>query len=350
MAKKMTEDEVGLALGASTDEIQTGSDGKTLMSFLRGLAGFFTTAKALEDTAATKLARAQAFTLPTNADEDVALQTFVKEVNEDDKTIDAHWEICGVAHRFHLRLTAARDRGKTANKESRRLGTKLHNDYVDAEKRRVAEEAERDRQAREAQARREQEEQAAKLDAEAIEREAASTDLSNREAMFVMHMATAGPRVNAVMCAKNLGYKDPEKAAARLLGLTKIQDAIKAKQDAEALRQQAEATRRQPVEVRSEPAAKPDIKKAPGAHDRTTWGAEILSEELLGKAIIASLTGHDYGGVGADLVPIANAIEIIQAGIKSDQVKTLVNKAGNSLHEKIDAWPGVRHTKKTGIV
>jgi hypothetical protein len=347
MAKKTVDDEIGLALGASTDELQTGSDGKVLMSFLRGLAGFFTTARALEETASTKLARAQAFQLPTNADEDVELQTFVKGVNEDDKSIDTHWEICGVAHRFHRRLTEARDRGKTANKESRRLATKLHNDYTEAERRRVAEEAERERQAREAAAREEQAREAARLDAEALEREQASPDLSAREAQFVDYIYG---RMLPTQAAQRCGYKDPAKVGERLLGLVKIQNALQAKRDAAALREQAEATRKQPVEVRSEPAAKPDIKKAPGAHDRTTWGAEILSTELLGKAIIASLTGHDYGGVDAGIVPIANAIEIIQAGLKSDEVKTLVNKCGNQLHEKVDAWPGVRHTKKTGIV
>lgn len=340
MAKKADE-AIGLVLGASSDELQTGQDGKTLMSFLRGLAGFFTTAKALEDTAAEKLTRAQTFTLPTNADEDVALQVFVKDVNEDDKSIDAHWEICGVAHRFHRRLTEARDRGKTANKESRRLATKLHNDYTEAEKRRVAAEAEAQRVEREAQARREQEEQAARFDAEALEREQASPDLSAREAQFVDFIYG---RMLPTQAAQRCGYKNPEAVGERLLGLVKIQTAIQAKRDAASLREQAEATRKQPVEVRTEPAAKPDVKKAPGAHDRTTWGAEILDVDRLTQAVLDALHGVEGP------LSTSTAIDIVKAGMRSDEVKTLVNKLGHQLHEKIDAVPGVRHTKKTGIV
>lgn len=351
MAKRVVPDNPGdemayRGLGVSQDEMQIGNDGKVFLTFMKGLAPFFTTATALEKTATAKLERARALAPPANADEDVAIQEFVKDVNRDDADIENHWSICGVLYRLHRRSTEARDRGKNMNKTSRQIGTKLHNDYVDAEKRRAAAKQEEERQARELEARQKQEAEAAELEQQAIDLEAQRPDLSEREEEFVEMMVNGNvhtARNQPVTCAQVAGYKDPVKSAERLMKTPKIQAAIQQRQDANRLREQATAVKKAPVDVRTE-EVKPDIKKAAQTHDRVTWGAEVLDVDRLTQAVMDALHGVDGP------LSISAAIDLVKAGMRSQEVRTAINEYGKRMHENIDRWPGVRHTKKVTIV
>lgn len=318
---------------AQVDEDQqlAASDGGIIREWLAGLVGFFLTAIRLEKEAVHALEFAKTWTLPATADDDEKLQREIRQATENQKQLLAHWSICAAVSRFHRRLTARRDVGDSAYDEVKRIGNALHNRFTEAQKRKAAEEDKRRREEAEFLAKQEQAAELARLEQEAIDAEAASPELSARETMFVDLYVGVNDYYNGKgqACAVAASYKDPAAAATRLLGSAKIQAAIKAKQQAAAIRRQTAAKAAQPLVVEYE-TSKPDIRKAPGASDRTTWGGEILDEAAALEAFRAGTHG-----IPADLFQINPA---------------KLNEYGRSLHERLDLWPGVRHTKKTGVV
>jgi hypothetical protein len=86
----------------------------------------------------------------------------------------------------------------------------------------------------------------------------------------------------------------------------------------------------QPLNVGPVQEVKPDIARAAGAVDRTTWSAEILDEVAAVDAIIGG-----KHGMPRDLLMI-NPIK--------------ANEYARSLHKRMDLWPGMRARRKTGVV
>ena len=315
----------------TNEELQaTQADGESVISFLRGLVPFFQTATALEVAAKDTLARARTLVQPRSLDEDEQVQRFIKDAKAGKKGVEEHWGITSRMSQFHKRLVAKRDVAADAYKESADIATRLHGGYAEAERRRAAEEQERLRREAEAQAQRDREADLARLEAEALKCEEASADLSLREQAFIKHFVAQGSIASetaALRAASRAGYKDPNHGP-RLLLLKKIKDAIAAMIEAEAIRQQAIAKRDAPLEVREVETVKPQIGSL--THDRTTWGAECLDSVRFIEAVFAGTHG-----IPRDVLMV-NPVKL--------------NEYGRSLHERIDLWPGVRHTKKTGQV
>lgn len=303
------------------------TDGAQLRTFLGGLVPFFRTASDLEMKARSTLTRAKALVVPTNEDEDVAMQEFIKGAKTDLKVVTDHWAITTLVHQLHRKLTSKRGVAEQALEQARDIAQRHHNTYAENERKRAAAETERLRREAEERARQEQEETARRLEDEALRAMESSQDLSEKETRFVELVVAGNPHGSSARAA---GFKDGDKAAARLLGLVKITKAIEERRKAIELRRQAEATRRQPVNYTPPDVVRPNISKAAGAHDRVTHGAEVLDVEALRAAVIGGKHGIPW-----DVLTV-------------DPAK--VNEYARSLHEAINRWPGVQYTKKNTTV
>jgi hypothetical protein len=299
--------------GASEDEQFVAKVVPAIREFLRNLAGFFTTAQALEKAAIATLEQARQLAAPTTAAEDTAIQSFIQKANGDRKEVESHWTICQVVNGFHKRLTGARGRPTSALEEAAGIAQRLHNGYVEAERRRVAAEQERLRREAEAKAR----------EKAALDREASMAGLSEREQLFVDYFVALN---DARRAAHGALYRNADQAGSRLLNTPKIQAAIQAKRDAVAIRTQAAAKRELPLDVQVE-TVKPNIQKATGAVDRDYHSGEVLDEA----AFIAAVIGGKHG-IPWDVLTVN---------------QTKLNEYARSLQGRLNLWPGVRHNKTT---
>lgn len=303
------------------------TDGGVIAGFLRDVTRFFREANALEAKAKSTLLAARALVAPKTQEQDVAIQTFIKTATADTKALEAHWSICQTFSQVHRRLTAARARGTEPLETAKAIAQKFHNDYAEAERRRAAEEQERERLAAEARARADREAELARLEAEAVKRESESADLSDRETWFVDLIVSGN---SPVASAKTVGYKNPEQQGPRLMELVKIVAAIKARQDAIAIRQQATAKRDAPLDVRVETVRPAIGKPIGGGHDRTSHSGEVLNERLF---VEAAMGGQH--GIPLDCLMV-NPVKL--------------NDYARSLQERINLWPGIRYKKTTTTV
>lgn len=324
-------------VAAENPDVQlVATDGSLISAFIGNVAIFFRAAGELEMKAKATLAKAQAIeaglkargrNYPETEDEDVTLQTFIKTTNAEKKAVEAHWSICQTFSQVHRRLTARRAVSTDALDAAAATVQRLHNGYVEMERRRVAEEQERIRQAAEQKAREDRELEAMRLENAAIEREAASADMSEREQHFVALVFAGTQPIHA---ARTAGFKNPEQQAARLMTLSKIIDAIKAKQDAEAIRQQAAATREKPLDVQVE-TVRPNIgKPGGGGFDRSTHAGVVTNERLFIEAVV----GGQHG------IPL-DCLQVNEAK---------VNEYARSLRERLNLWPGVKYVKNTKTI
>jgi hypothetical protein len=200
--------------------------------------------------------------------------------------------------------------------------------YENAERERQRVELERQRQENEARARREREAETARLEAQALEAEESSADLSAREQAFVMaYVSGIGARGDARVAAERAGYKDADKQAARLLATEKIQKAIFAKRQAIELREQAAAQQAKPLDVVA-PKVESNLGKAAGVSTRLTYSGECLDFDALFDAVAA--------GRAPRSVLMVNGPEL--------------NAEARSLKESFEqAFPGCRLVKKQGL-
>lgn len=307
------------------DEIFVEQVGTSVREFLKSLAGFFLTARSIEQGAQRTLTTARALVQPTSQLEDDRIIAFVRSTTAERKQAEDHWQIAQVVHRFHKRLTAARDRATSPLEEAGLIGNRLHNAYNAQEQRRVSEEQARLQREAETRARQEREAETARMEAEALRLEEQSADLSEREEMFVNYILQNFP---PHVAATRSGYSkanNGDTAAQRLMGMVKIQKAIHARRQAATIREQKQAVAEAPLDVQVE-TVKANVTTA----GRTTWGGE-------GVDLHAALEAWRSGKYG---IP-ENAFRF------NDPV---VNELGRSLHEGLDRIPGFRHTKKTGVV
>lgn len=317
--------------GAELEAYQ--EDGGILTGFIAGIGKFLTKARSLEEKADAIAVRAKAIQPPASAEEDAAVQRFVQEANGATKAIEEHWGVTSAFSRFHRKLTAARERAADKSRGAAERAQRLHNQYVEGERRRAVEEtARREREARD-EAERKRAKEIADAEAEAVKREEQMTDLSERERRFV-ELFAFGLNTGET-AARSAGFKDPRVAASRLLGQVKIVNAIKAAQEAQAIRKQAEARKSSPLEVREVEPEKPAIQKE--GTDRTTWRGELVDLDSLMTAFLGCKPA-DYQnryGIPADLFTI-------------DQAK--LTEYARSLHDGLNRWPGVKAIKKTSTI
>lgn len=319
--------DVGDPIESSEDVQIVTTAGAAVTTFLLGVTKFFKTAKTLETQALATLAASKALVVPTNGDEDVTLQTFIRQTSAEHKAVEEHWQITTAINRFHRHMTGRRKIAVDALDAANKRGNDLHAQYVREEQQRVSRENERLRREAELeeQARRDRELEA--LEAEAVRREEAASELSAREQTFIDLMFATN---NATQSAQRAGYKEALKAGTRLLTLPKICDALEAKRSAAAIRQQAAAIKQAPLLVETPEERQPDVRQAAGAHDRTTHSAELLDEAALIEAIFSG----KYG--------------IPRSILKIDT--TALNAQARDLKALINKWPGVRYKKTTSVI
>lgn len=298
-------------------------------TFLKGLVPFVKQALELEKTAKQRLAEAKRFTAPQSADEDAKLQQHIKDSAAAKRGTEAHWQtITSTLHGLHRRMTARRDVAVKALEEAQSIPNRLHNAYVEAERRKANEENER--RWRE-EARLAEERRAAELDEierQAMAREAASADLSERELAFVdAYVGGIGTQGDGQASAKRAGYKDPFAQAARLLGSEKIRSAVQGRLDAIRLREQAAAKSEAPLELREVEEVKADV--ASVGTDVTRWKAEVLDEVLF----IAAVCSGKHG-IPQDVLQVNPA---------------KLNEYARSLRGQLNRWPGVRAVSTTKL-
>ena len=282
-------------------------------------------ASALEQQALATFAEARALSIPTSGDEDATVQAFILRTKREKKTLVDHWEITALVHGLHKRLVAKRKIGEDALISANDCGNRAHNQYLEAERRRVVEEDRRRQEAADQQAQADRDVELARIEAEVLAREAAMDGLSERELKFVV--ALVEQDYGGVHAAKMAGFTDAGAAFGRLLKSPKVQAAIVAKREAIALREQQVAVAASPLIAQDVEPAQVDVPKVCGGSTRTTWTAVITNEQQLIAAVIEG--GH---GIPRDLLRI-------------DQTK--LNEYARALHERINRWPGCR-VKKTG--
>lgn len=344
MAKKPTAPkgqpapEVLPAVSPLTDNaelIETQSISSGLSSFLASLRPFFAKAAILENDARHRFERAKLLEMPRSVAEHEEIQRFARECRAGKAATVAHWEITKIAYRLHSCLTGARKRATDFDDAAFERANQLHNAYVAAEQRRVAEEERRRREEAERLERERREREAAELERAAVEAEAASPHLSARELAFVDGvMRRCGARfldgpvdvtpAVLVTIAAAAGYKDAERQGPRLWASAKVQDAVRARVEAERVRQQAAAVKAAPVAVEVE-AVRPELGRV--ASSATRWKARVTDKAALFEAVKA-------GAVPADVFMV-------------DMVK--LNEYARALKGALNNWPGVEATPDTRL-
>lgn len=166
--------------------------------------------------------------------------------------------------------------------------------YVNEQRRREQEEAERVRRAAEAEERARREAEAAKAEEAALALEASSNGLSEREqkfvALWVQGYGTASAKTTA-LCAINAGYKDGNYGE-RLLAQPKIQQAITDARRAAAIRKEAEAKQAAPIIVETAPVPS-EIGSVSGTSLREYWRCESVDLKAL---VLAAAEDIQNGG------------------------------------------------------
>lgn len=302
------------------------SNGTAIAGFVQGMREFFKTATSLELAAKSRLERMQRVTLPTTKEEDDVLIAEIRGATADEKAIGDHWTITKVASRFHKLVVSGRDRGVNYASQAKTLGNSLHNRYVDAERRRVAEETERRRRAEEARQAQERAAEVARMEQAALDAEAKTEALSEREDLFVTYVVQGRPHAAAAIAA---GFKDGDKAALRLLGLVKVVNAIDARRQAAEIRQQAAAVQSAPLNVQVE-----KVQTQFSTAGRTSYSAEVVDPEAFMAALLDPRLRVQLG-IPADIATFS---------------QPKMNENARALKEQINRWPGVRLVTKTGVV
>jgi hypothetical protein len=328
MVQRQLEEEqpVGMVQVQDEDEQLAATAGRAIVEFLKGLAVFFTKAKALEQESLQLADTAKMLSQPATAAEDEELQRFIKRTSAVKRNVEEHWKITATISQFHRRFTARRSKSTDACDSANKRGNELHFAYKRLEEQRAREEQRRLDQEAEDRARREREAELARMEAEAVKREEAAADLSAREQIFVEQFAIHG---NGISAARSAGFPDPQKSSDRLLKLAKIRTAVTAKQEAAAIRKQATARAARPLEVGPVETVLPEVRRAPGAVERATHSADLLDEEALVRAILGG-----QHGIPTDLLRIDT---------------TKLNQYARDLQERINRWPGVRYKRNEKV-
>lgn len=306
------------------------SDGSVIQQFLAGLVPFFLKATEAERSSVARLARVRTLVAPKDADADGRMQMEIKDANAAIEEAEELWNpICAAFFGVHRKLTAKRgltigdDKRPGYLLQAKMIAQQHHNRYSEEAERQRQAENRRLQQEAEARARQDRERELELIEQEALKAEAASTDLSEREEIFITRIVDGDLPVRA---AQATGYKDPQGMATRLLDTPKIAQAITGRQSAKALREQASAVREMPVQTTHYEAEK-QIKKI--GTDRTTWSAEVYDVEAF-MAVVLDPTSRMRYGVPADVATF---------------VQTKVNDLAKALHEKLDVVPGIRAKK-----
>lgn len=253
------------------------------------------------------------------------VRQFTKDVKALKRTIEAHYD------RIKRPLTDAKNTVLKMEKEhlapldqAIAVAERLDIAWVNAERQRAETEAARQREENERIAREQRAADLAKAEAEAEALEATAADLSEREQIFVEQFVATNDSLKA---ARRSGYKNPESAAARLLGSKKIVAAIEAHRAALVLRLQVEAVERQPLDV-----------------------APVVVETAVASVTGTSLRTY-YSCGDVDVLALCQAVVAGKVSVLALQANTVfLNKQASALKDLFPlAFPGCQLAKKQGI-
>lgn len=166
-------------------------------------------------------------------------------------------------------------------------------EYVREQERIEAAQAEENRRREEARIQAERDAEAAKAEAEALNLEASSNVLSEREQRVAEYVAARNVNdPNVWLAAVRLAaYKDAEKQASRLMALPKIGAAVENLIKARRLRAESEAKQAQPIVVETKPVES-QIGKVAGTSVRRYYSCASVDLIVLMRA---ALEEHDAG-------------------------------------------------------
>jgi hypothetical protein len=292
-------------------------------TFLSHLAVFFEEATELEARAKDYRERMLTLSMPRTLDEDERVVADIREGKALAKQLEEFWAPINMFYNVHRLFVAARKRAVEPAEAGVLAGNKLHNQYNDMARRKAQEEADQQRREAEERARQQREQEQKALEDAALKAEAESPDLSAREREFIAAYMVSG---NAERSAAQAGYKHALATGAKLLATPKIQKAIESARSAKAIREQAQAKKEAPLEVETVV-----VKAEVSAGGRTTWGGEVINDD---HSVVVEAFRAGKHGIPADLLMVN---------------PTKLNEYGRALHERLDLWPGCRHTKKTSV-
>ena len=216
--------------------------------------------------------------------------------------------------------------------------------YETAEKRRIAEEQERQRLENERIAHAQRAKDLADLERKALEAEAVSQTLSARELAFVEEYVV-GPGVvteNAPEAARKAGYKDFPTQGFALLRRPKIEAAITARMWALALREQQTAKAAAPVKVKRV-EVQSNLAKVSGTRTVTTYTSACFDVDLFIDEFIAYIRREALGQGAIS----KGFVDVDRQMFRDLMMPNLVggNAKARTLHENMDRIPGWRHVK-----
>ena len=304
-------------------------ESEPVATLMQNMQVFFAKAEDLEAQAKAELADAQAtWKAPTCKEEDEDLVARIRQNAAATKEFDAHWEITTVLSRMHRSMTGLRNRGADMREKIKNHGNYLHAAWERLERERVQREEAELRRQEQARLQQQREAEAAEAERTAIEAEANSPHLGERESRFVdLYMANGG---DAVRAAKGAGYANVDANANRLLKTSKIMQAIEARRQAVAIRQQAAAKAALPVEPTIQHAA-PVAQVA--AKARTYQSCEVTdAAKFMAVLLDPQLRAHYR-------VP-AEAATFVQS---------VLNDMARQIGDKVNLVPGLRLKVVTSV-
>ena len=111
--------------------------------FAAARQAFWKKANQMDAAAKLTFAYIRQLPIPTTAEQDATVQQLAKKTAQAKEEVEAHFEIAQVVHRLHRALTSRRKATTDVLDQARATAERLHNTYADAERRRAAEEQDR---------------------------------------------------------------------------------------------------------------------------------------------------------------------------------------------------------------
>jgi hypothetical protein len=137
---------------------------------------------------------------------------------------------------------------------------------------------------------------------------------------------------NAERAAQAAGFREPVKAAAKLLTSDKVIAAIAAQREARQIREQAAAKKEEPLNVDVQ-TVKPAVAKVAGSRSVTTKSAEVYDADAFLAAMLDPKTRTSLG-IPTECITIDTA---------------KLNDQARQLGDIINRWPGVRLKTNTSL-
>ena len=320
MAKKNVK--AGEIVGEGEELVLARSVSTELQTFVGNLQVFVAEVRALEDRAVGLELSAGRLPETVTKKSAAKAQELVSNARAGKRDIPDTWTILKRVQALVKAMIAKRKIAELAFDSAIKVGQSHYFAWADAEKRRIAEEQETVRLAAEATARKEREKELAAIEQAALDAEAGTAELSERELSFVEYVVGGQ---TAVQAAAAVGYANPAARAKKLIATAKIRKAIDAKREAASIREEAAVVKSTPLDIEETATEETDLKEG-----RRNRSAELLDEDALRSAVI-----EGKYGIPQDVLMV-NPVAL--------------NSYARDMGSLINRWPGVRLKTKRSLV